>query len=44
MDDAIRLHQPLEEFLAQGKEEKASLAEGYQRLKQIIMDAQETEN
>ncbi len=43
VDHAIRLHQPLEEFLAQGKEEKASLAEGYRRLKQIL-DAQETEN
>jgi flagellum-specific ATP synthase len=42
VDEAIRLHKPLETFLAQGKEEATSLAEGYQRLAQI-MAASETE-
>src|SRR6202043_2256520 len=36
VDEAIRLHQPLEEFLAQGKEEATSLGQGYQRLEQIL--------
>ena len=36
VDDAIRLHKPLEEFLAQGKEEATSLAEGYRRLAEIV--------
>src|SRR6266545_6926987 len=35
VDEAIRLHQPLEEFLGQAKEESTSLALGYQRLAQI---------
>jgi flagellum-specific ATP synthase len=43
VDEAIRLHQPLEDFLAQGKEEATSLAQGYQRLEQILGDI-ETEN
>jgi flagellum-specific ATP synthase len=43
VDEAIRLHPPLEAFLGQGKEEATSLAEGYQRLEQI-MAAVETEN
>jgi flagellum-specific ATP synthase len=43
VDEAIRLHQPLEAFLAQGKEEATSLREGYQRLEQIL-GALETEN
>ena len=43
VDEAIRLHQPLEAFLGQGKEEATSLAEGYQRLEQILGGA-ETEN
>jgi flagellum-specific ATP synthase len=43
VDEAIRLHQPLEAFLAQGKEESTSLTEAYTRLEQIIGDA-ETEN
>jgi flagellum-specific ATP synthase len=43
VDEAIRLHQPLEDFLAQGKEEATSLAQGYQRLEQILGDM-ETEN
>ena len=36
VDEAIRLHGPLEAFLAQGKEESTSLAEGYRRLEQIL--------
>jgi flagellum-specific ATP synthase len=43
VDEAIRLHQPLEAFLAQSKEEATSLREGYQRLEQIL-GALETEN
>ena len=42
VDDAIRLHKPLEAFLAQGKEEATSLAEGYRRLAEIVA-APETE-
>ena len=42
VDEAIRLHKPLEEFLAQSKEEATSLAEGYRRLAQIVA-ASETE-
>jgi flagellum-specific ATP synthase len=42
VDEAIRLHQPLEAFLAQGKEEATSLAEGYRRLAEIVA-APETE-
>jgi flagellum-specific ATP synthase len=36
VDEAIRLHRPLEAFLAQGKEEATSLAEGYRRLAGIV--------
>ena len=36
VDEAIRLHKPLEDFLSQGKEEATSLAEGYRRLAQIV--------
>ena len=36
VDEAIRLHEPLEGFLRQGKDEKASLADGYQQLAQIL--------
>jgi flagellum-specific ATP synthase len=43
VDEAIRLHQPLEDFLAQSKEEATSLGQGYQRLEQILGDL-ETEN
>jgi flagellum-specific ATP synthase len=43
VDEAIGLHGPLETFLAQGKEESTSLAEGYRRLAQIVAAA-ETEN
>jgi flagellum-specific ATP synthase len=42
VDEAIRLHQPLEDFLAQSKDEATSLAKGYERLGQIL--AKETEN
>jgi flagellum-specific ATP synthase len=38
VDDAIRLHQPLEEFLGQQKDEATTLAEGYQRLAAILGD------
>jgi len=45
VDEAIRLHGPLEAFLRQGKEESTSLAEGYQRLAQILANpSAETEN
>jgi flagellum-specific ATP synthase len=43
VDEAIRLHRPLEQFLAQGKEEATTLGQGYQRLEQI-MGGVETEN
>jgi flagellum-specific ATP synthase len=36
VDEAIRLHKPLEDFLAQGKEEATSLADGYRRLAEIV--------
>ena len=42
VDEAIRLHKPLEAFLAQGKEEATSLAAGYRRLAEIAA-AWETE-
>jgi flagellum-specific ATP synthase len=38
VDEAIRLHEPLEDFLRQGKDEATSLAEGYRRLQQILQD------
>jgi flagellum-specific ATP synthase len=46
VDEAIRLHRPLEAFLAQGKEESTSLAEGYRLLEQIFATepGSETEN
>ena len=43
VDEAIRLHKPLEDFLAQGKDDCTRLAEGYQRLEQILTVV-ETEN
>ena len=43
VDEAISLHQPLEAFLAQGKEESTPLTEAYMRLAEIIGRA-ETEN
>jgi flagellum-specific ATP synthase len=36
VDEAIALHKPLEAFLAQLKEESTSMAEGYQRLEEIL--------
>jgi len=38
VDRAIRLHEPLETFLRQGKDEASSLADGYRRLEQILKD------
>jgi flagellum-specific ATP synthase len=43
VDEAIRLHGPLEDFLRQGKEEATTLAEGYRRLA-LILAGPETEN
>ena len=43
VDEAIRLRRPLEEFLAQSKEEATNLEQGYQRLEQILGSV-ETEN
>jgi flagellum-specific ATP synthase len=43
VDEAIALHGPLEEFLAQDKDEASTLGEGYQHLEQILNDV-ETEN
>src|SRR5450631_1278499 len=43
VDEAIRLHQPLEDFLAQRKDEATSLGKGYERLGQILGNI-ETEN
>jgi flagellum-specific ATP synthase len=36
VDEAIRLHDPLEGFLRQAKDEVASLNEGYRKLEQIL--------
>ena len=36
VDEAIRLHEPLESFLRQSKEENASLADGYRQLAEIL--------
>jgi flagellum-specific ATP synthase len=36
VDEAIRLHEPLEAFLRQGKSEATSLLTGYQQLQQIL--------
>jgi flagellum-specific ATP synthase len=36
VDEAIRLHEPLESFLRQAKEEKSSLEAGYRQLAQIL--------
>jgi flagellum-specific ATP synthase len=40
VDEAIRLHKPLEAFLAQNKEEATGLAEGYRRLAEIVAAAE----
>jgi flagellum-specific ATP synthase len=47
VDEAIGFHKPLEAFLSQGKEEATNMAEGYQRLEQILagtISSLETEN
>jgi flagellum-specific ATP synthase len=36
VDEAIALHQPLEDFLAQGKEEATTLGQAYDRLEKIV--------
>src|SRR5256885_7261791 len=36
VDDSIRLHEPLEAFLRQAKDEKSNLDDGYRRLAQIL--------
>jgi flagellum-specific ATP synthase len=36
VDEAIRLHDPLEAFLRQAKDEVSNLADGYQQLEQIV--------
>ncbi|RXG99302.1 flagellar protein export ATPase FliI [Bradyrhizobium zhanjiangense] len=38
VDEAIRLHEPLEAFLRQRKDENAPLADGYRQLAQILGD------
>jgi len=43
VDEAIRLHGPIDAFLAQGKDEATSLIEGYQWLARILGSV-ETEN
>ena len=43
VDEAIRLHGPLEQFLSQNKDDSTSLEQGYQRLEQILGSV-ETEN
>jgi flagellum-specific ATP synthase len=43
VDEAIRLHRPLESFLAQAREEASGITEGY-RLLADIMGPMETEN
>jgi flagellum-specific ATP synthase len=39
VDEAIGFHKPLEDFLRQMKDEATSLAEGYERLEQILAGA-----
>ena len=36
VDEAIRLHEPLEGFLRQAKDENASLGDGYRQLAEIL--------
>jgi flagellum-specific ATP synthase len=43
VDEAIRLHLPMETFLAQAKDDSTNLGQGYQRLEQILGNL-ETEN
>jgi flagellum-specific ATP synthase len=43
VDEAIRLHKPLESFLSQAKDEATGIMEGYLRLEEIV-GSLETEN
>jgi flagellum-specific ATP synthase len=43
VDEAIRLHEPLEAFLRQAKDEVTGLEEGYQQLERIL-ETLETES
>src|SRR6202521_2882228 len=43
VDEAIRLHKPLESFLAQGRDEATGIMEGYRRLEDIMVPM-DTEN
>jgi flagellum-specific ATP synthase len=36
VDEAIKLHEPLEDFLRQAKDEATGLTEGYQQLERIL--------
>ena len=36
VDEAIALHEPLEAYLRQAKDEKTSLSDGYRQLEQIL--------
>jgi flagellum-specific ATP synthase len=36
VDEAIRLHKPLEDFLAQAKDDATTLADGYRRIDEIL--------
>jgi flagellum-specific ATP synthase len=38
VDEAIRLHEPLEAFLRQAKDESTGIGEGYRQLEQILQD------
>jgi flagellum-specific ATP synthase len=38
VDEAIRLHEPLEAYLRQEKDESTGFNEGYERLDQILRD------
>jgi flagellum-specific ATP synthase len=40
VDEAVRLHEPLEDFLRQGKDEATSLQAGYAQLEQILSTAE----
>jgi flagellum-specific ATP synthase len=43
VDEAIRLHKPLESFLSQAKDEATGIMDGYLRLAEIV-GSLETEN
>jgi flagellum-specific ATP synthase len=44
VDEAIRLHEPLEDFLRQAKDEATGLGEGYRRLEEILQVPQPLES